>query len=150
MTSAAATVTLTYDSQDIQDIDGIFLDLHKGGPGEIADIRGIDDIIPGLDGRTVRNRRVDKRTIELRGFVRGTGSDEAAQREDYWDNRIALAALFDPTEVNNLVATLPGGLEYTISARTQPPFVLNQRVPSFAEVSIVLESVDPDWVLTGS
>jgi hypothetical protein len=150
MTSSAAVVTLTYDGNDVQDIDGIFLDLYRGGPGDIPEVRGEDDVIPGLDGRVVRNRRMDRLTIELRGFVRGTGTTETDQREDYWDNRILLASWFDPTSTGPLVATLPGGLEFTIQARTLPPFVFNQHVPSYAEVSVQLESADPEWEQTGS
>ena len=150
MTSAVAVVGLTFDSHDLADIDGIFLDLYKGGPGETAEVRGRDDVIPAAVGLLARNRVKQRRVIELRGFVRGTGSDETAQRTDYWDNRQTLEGWFDPTATANLVATLPGGAEFTIAARPLPGIVYGQVVPSFATVSIVLESVDPDWTETGS
>lgn len=148
MTSTAAPVNWTAGGTDMVDVDGICLHtLVRGGPGETAKTRGEPDLIPGLPGLVPRLWEVESRTIEFRGFVRGTGSDEDDQREDYWDNRIALGALLDPTEVMTLNITLPGGDTYTIEAR---PLSLEnafrQIVPSFAEVSVTFESYDPDWV----
>lgn len=146
MTSAVAVVVLTYRGHDIQDIDGIFLDLYAGGPGEIAEVRGVSQVIPGADGMLARNRNVQRRRIELRGFCRGIASSETTDRGDYWDNRITLADWFHPEQMGTLSATLPNGEVWTIEARTLPPIVYDQEVPSFARVSVVLESVDPHWV----
>lgn len=145
MTTEAAPVTLTYDSTDIQDLDGIFLEIIRGAPGEPAEVRGRDDVALGRDGRVARNRRRDVRIIELSGWVKGTGSDEEDQREDYWDNRLALEALFSTGTTDVLQATLPNGDTYTINTRCRPPMLFRQIVPAFATVSIELESVDPDW-----
>lgn len=146
MTSNASPVQWEVDGTDMVDIDGICLHhLVRGGPGETASTRGEADVIPGLPGMAVRNWEVERRVIEFTGFVRGTGSTEAAQREDYWDNRISLGTLLDPTEIVHLVITLPGGDVYSIDARPLPPIGYNQRVPSFAEVSVEFESFDPDW-----
>jgi hypothetical protein len=145
MTSPAAVVTLTYRTNDVQDIDGIFLEIVRGGPGEVAEVRGVDHLIPGLTGMRAGNRKLNRRVIELRGFVRGDGATEAAQRDDYWDNRIILAGWFDPTVTGALLATLPAGNQFTIQARTLPPILFDQRAPSFASVGIQLESITPDW-----
>ncbi len=145
MTSAVAPVNWTAGGTDMVDVDGVCLHtLVRGGPGEPAQTRGDADVIPALVGQQPRLFEKDTRTIEFRGFVRGTGSDEAAQRSDYWSNRIALESTLDPTDVIQLVITLPGGAQYTIDAR--PTSIgYNQKVPSFAEVSVELVSYDPDW-----
>lgn len=145
MTTSAAPVTLTYDATDIQDLDGIFLEIIRGAPGEPAEIRGRNDIAPGVDGQVIRNRRPDRRTIELSGWVKGTGANEAAQRSDYWTNRLALEALFSALDTASLWATLPNGSTYAITCRLRPPILYRQVAPSFATVSLELESVDPDW-----
>lgn len=91
MTSAAATVNVTFGGSDYTDIDGIFLNsIIRGGPGELPEVAGRDDEIPGLEGVFVRNRIGRTRTIELRGWVRGVASTEATDRDDYWANREAL------------------------------------------------------------
>lgn len=150
MTSSVGLVALTYDGNDIQDLDGIFLDLHRGGPGEIADVRGTDWVVPTRDGETAGNRRLSSRRIELVGKVVGDGADKATQDADYWTNRIQIATWFDPREVGVLSATLPGGAVYTINARTVPPINYGQVAPMDATVVIVMLSVDPDWELAGS
>jgi hypothetical protein len=147
VTTAVAPVTLTYDGTDIQDLEGIFLEIIRGAPGEPAEIRGRDDVALGRDGRVARNRRKDRRVIELVGWVKGTGATEATQRGDYWDNRITLEGVFDSTATAVLSATLPSGDVYTISCRLNPPILYNQVVPAYATVSLELESVDPDWTL---
>lgn len=144
MTSAAATVNVTFGGSDYTDIDGIFLNsIIRGGPGELPEVAGRDDEIPGLEGVFVRNRIGRTRTIELRGWVRGVASTEATDRDDYWANREALEAAFDPRTTATLVVDT-GAASYSIVAR--PVSVdFNEMVPSFAEVSVVLQSTVPDW-----
>lgn len=147
MTSTAAPVNWTVDGTDMVDTEGTCLHtLVRGGPGETALTRGEADLVPGLPGLQPRLWEVERRVIEFRGFVRGSGSDEDDQREDYWDNRIALASLLDPTEIVHIVVTLPNNDTYSIDARPLPlDGAYNQIVPSFAEVSVEFESFDPDW-----
>ncbi len=144
MTSAAATANITWASSDYTDIDGIFLHrIVRGGPGELPAVAGVDDEIPGAEGVFVRNRIGRTRTIELRGWVRGIASTEATDRDDYWNNREALEAAFDPRTTGTL-AVDTGANSYSIVAR--PVTVdFNELMPSFAEVSIVLQSTVPDW-----
>lgn len=144
MTSPAATVNITWDSADVTVIDGIFLhSIVRGGPGTLTTVAGQDDEIPGVEGVFVRNRIGRTRTIEIRGWVRGVASSESTDRDDYWDNRAALVAAFDPRTVATLTVDT-GTTAYSIDAR--PISVeFNEVLPSFAYVSIVLQSTEPDW-----
>lgn len=145
MTSPAATVNITYDGTDVTDLTGIFLhSVVRGGPGTTPQVSGRDDQVPGTSGVFVRNRQARTRTIELRGWVRGVASSEATDRDDYWANRTTLEALFDPTDTATL--SIDTGTEtYTITARPIPTPEYDEAAPSFAYVSIVLESTVPDW-----
>ncbi len=144
MTSAVATVNVTWDSADFTDLNGIFLhSIVRGGPGTLTEVAGRDDEIPGAEGVFTRNRVGRTRTIELRGWVRGVASSESTDRDDYWANRAALATAFNPRNVETL-AVDTGGVTYSIDAR--PISVeFNEVMPSFAYVSIVLQSTEPDW-----
>lgn len=151
MASDIALVNWTADSTDMVDPDGICLHtLVHGGPGETAFTRGEADVIPGLPGMQPRLWEVERRVLEFIGFVRGSGSTETDQRAAFWDNCITLADILSPRTVIDLVITLPGGAQYSISARALPPIGYRQRVPSFADCSVEFESFDPDWVAVGS
>lgn len=151
MTSSAAPVNWTAAGTDMVDLDGICLHtLVRGGPGETAQTRGEANVVPGLPGMQNGLWEEERRVIEFRGFVRGTGSDEEDQRADFWANTIALAAVLSPTATIELIITLPGGSMYSINARPLPPIGYNQIVPSYAECSVEFESFDPNWVATGS
>jgi hypothetical protein len=151
VTSAIASVNWTAAGNDMVDPDGICLHtMVRGGPGETAMTRGEADLIPGLPGMQPRQWQVERRVIEFTGWVRGSGDDELDQQADYWDNRIALGAVLDPTDIIELVITLPGGSQYSINARPLPPIGYAQRVPSYADCSVEFESFDPDWVSMGS
>lgn len=148
--TAPATIGLTYRGSNIQDLDGIWLEIVRGlneGPA----VRGVDVVVPAAVGRQVRNRVADNRTLELRGWVRGVaGYDEADDLEAFATQRTTFGALFDPTlDPGALVATLEDGSTVTIDARTLNS-VWEQVVPSFHRVSVELESVDPEWVAGGS
>jgi len=133
------------------DPDGIcFHTLRRGGPGETALTRGEADLIPGLPGMAPRLWEVERRIIEFTGWVRGVATDEESDREDYWDNRITLAGWLPPTEIIEIVITLPGGAQYSISARPMPIPAYREEAPSYAENSLEFESFDPDWVAEGS
>lgn len=145
--TSPAVIALTYAGTDIQDVDGIFLEITKG-LAEGPDVRGADVIIPGLDGRLARPRRADITKIELHGWVRGVDTDESGDRSDFADNRAAFSALFDPTAAPaDLVASLENGDTATISARTLPTILFQNVVPSFAEVNVELEGLGT-WIIT--
>lgn len=152
MTSPVAIIGLTYDSTDLQDADlGLFLQIVHG-LNETPEVRGTDWIVPGAAGRVPYPREADVLRIELGdGWVMGTGSTHGDQMADFRDTVKALRELFDPTrDPATLTALLENGDTATISARPQgASLIVNEVVPSlFAYVSVVLESVDPDWVFT--
>ena len=78
---------LTYDGQDIRQAaartsgSGIFFDL-VAGYSEPANVRGVDTIIPGLAGRTARDRVRDTRRIVLEGYVVGTSASDWRSKTD--------------------------------------------------------------------
>lgn len=140
MSTAVAVIGLTYRGTDIQIIDGIFLELVRGLV-EVVDVRGVDLIVPSRSGQIVRNRVSHRLGVELRGWMRGSGSTEALQRSDFAANRAAFRTLFDPTlDPGPLVATLETGSTQSISARTLN-VVVEQIVPTFVRLSVELESV---------
>lgn len=152
MSSPVAVADISFNSTDIADIDGIIFDrIVRGGPGEIPTTSGQDQTVPGAEGVFARNRKKRTRTIELRGYVFGTGSGATAQIDDLWDNREAVEALFTPDAHADLVAVLRNGR--TASIDCWPVTVdFNQVAPMLAEVSVVFLSIEPDWTVeaTGS
>lgn len=151
MTSEIAVVQWTAAGQGMIDPDGIcFHTLVRGGPDTTARPRGEDILIPRLPGMQQGLWEANERTIEFRGWVCGSGADEAAMREDYWDNKIFVANLLPPTAFIDIVITLPGGAQWGITARPQPIPGYREIVPSYGENSIEFESVDPNWTAVGS
>jgi hypothetical protein len=153
MTSTAAVVGLTYRGTDIQDTDGIFLEIYRGLV-EPVEVRGQDLIVPAFAGQIVRNRQGHRLGIGLRGWIRGVDAsapiDEAGDRSDFATNRTAFRALFDRRlDPGALVATLEDGSSLTIDARTLN-VIPDQVVPTLVYVDVELESVDPDWAVVTS
>lgn len=146
MSSPAAVIGITYRGTDVQDVDGIFLEIYSG-LNERVDVRGVDRVVPGSAGQVAYNRRGHRRGIGLRGFVRGSGANEDVQRDDFRANVDVYDSLFDPTlDPGALVLTLEDGTTRSIDARTLPGDIWDQKLPTFASVDVKLESVDPDWV----
>lgn len=147
MTHAAAVIGLTFNGTDLQqNPPGLFLEIVVG-LNEPPSVRGTDTIVPALDGRIPRNRVVDTRFIELRGWVAGIGATEALQRASFRTQVKALLALFNPSaDPDDLVADLEDGTTGTISAQTTNIIWGPLRVPAMRTLSIELESTDPEWV----
>lgn len=150
MSTAAAVVGLTYRGTDIQDLDGIFLEIVRGLV-EPVEVRGVDLVVPSSAGQIVRSRVGHRLSIGLRGWIRGVDTtnpiNESGDRSDFATNRAAFRALFDPTlDPGQLVATLEDSSVQSIAARTLN--VLTEIVaPTFVRVDVELESVDPDWTV---
>ena len=112
-------------------------------------VRGVDTVIPGSAGEVERVRIAGARIIEIQGWVRGLGADDAARADDFRDAMETLRTLFSPTRT---AATLIVGLEdavrtATIAARPLPdPIIAYKPVPA-ASVSVQLKAVDPVWVI---
>ena len=150
MSSAAAVIGLTYRGSDIQLTGSIFLEIVRG-LNEPIEVRGVDLIVPSRAGQIVRNRVGHRKGIELRGWIRGVGAtDEDDDRAAFAATRTTFLALFDPNlDPGALIATLEDGSQKTIDARTLNA-IPNQIVPTFVEMSVELESVDPDWTVVTS
>jgi hypothetical protein len=115
------------------------------GLGEVMDVRGEDTIIPNATGRTPRDRKKDRLTIELKGHVAGSGATELLQRTSFKTLRAELRTLFDPSLAPGaLVATLEDGTTLSIDARAINILYGDDGIPSFREVSVELEAVE-DW-----
>lgn len=152
MTSAVATIGLTFDGQDLQTSDlSIFLEIVRG-LNEPPTVRGKDITVPALAGRIEANRVNDVLPIELRGLVRASSSatDRDDQMASFRANVSAVRALFATNRARaDLVATLEDGTEQSISARPLN-LVWGEVIQSeYATVSIELEGYD-DWGAAGS
>lgn len=136
------TDSLNYRSTNIRTAHGIFLDLTKGY-AEPAEVRGIDVIVPGADGRTVQSRVKDRRSIMLEGYVEGSSASDWRSKTD------TLMALMDrslsPGTLTIANSYLGVASSKSITARCVnllPGPIIMAR---FQRWSIELESVDTDW-----
>lgn len=146
MTSPAVTIAMTYDGVDIQDVEGIHLQITRGLL-ETATIRGVDVTVPGLDWQVPRPRRYHERRVLLAGFVRGTGPTQADRRADFRDNIDILVALFDEVGgFKDLVLTLENGDVRTLPCRTiEDGRIINEQVISeFGYLSIEMYALG-EW-----
>lgn len=146
---------VTFRSVELQG-EGFCLDIVKG-LHEPAAARGKDSIAPGQDGRYPRNRKRDVRRILLEGYVRGVGTTLQERRESFFTTVEAIMATMDRAAAPGVLSVdggtygLPSGEEWTINARCINVLggpMLSQWTAQ--EFSIELESVDPDWEVSGS
>lgn len=147
MTSPLGIIGLTYDTDDLQLSDlTLFLTITYG-LNEPAEPRGRDVLVPYLNGQVARPRRPDTRRILLAGHVKGDGADTAARQSAYRAMVRYLNDLFSPARMPaDLVASLEDGSTATLAARPLP-MVFTERVPSeWADLTVELLSIDPDWV----
>lgn len=136
------TVPITYKTEDLQPTDGTMrLDIEEG-LDELAEYRGRDLPLPGMDGQYEGVRRADRRTIVLTGWV------QAASASDYRDLVISLHTLFDPKVPGDLVATLENGDTATIRARAVAISWLNEQFGNTRRLRVFLLSIAPDWTIT--
>jgi hypothetical protein len=146
MSNGAATLPLTVDGTDVQqDPIGIFLELVHG-LNEGPSVRGEDDTVPSLEGRTPLNRVGDTWRLEVRGWIAGVGPTGALQRASYRTLASQVRTMFDPRRQPISVAVvLEDGSVASIMARPQPTPLWTEHVPGFlAEVSFELEAVE-EW-----
>lgn len=144
---------LTYRAVDLHrgpyTISTIHFDLVLGFDNE-AEVRGEDRIMPEAAGRFEGARQLDRRLIELRGFVRGY--DPLTYRELVDE----LHAIFDPT-LSPGTLMVGGGTEDYLGIPSGEAFVIEARYLNavwgdllrqrYRSVSVQLESIDspPDW-----
>lgn len=135
----------TYDGTSLQTSKIRFWLLSGLDSG--LEVRGVDTIIPGAAGRTARSRVADRRVIEIQGWVKGEGVDDAARGLDFRASMETLRTLFLPTRS---AATLVVGMENgvatkSISARPLPEVMVDYKHVPAAIVNVVLEAVSPTW-----
>jgi hypothetical protein len=136
-------MSLTAEGTSIQDTTdyGLWFDVIKGGPGELAQMAGVDTIIPSSAGFVPMPRVKRGRIIELHGWIKESSLANFRTAEQ------ALLALFDPGDLVTLVMSYGSGTA-TINAQTEAivpdaPTV----VGTFQQYQIILTSGAPDWTL---
>lgn len=149
MTSAVAPVGLVFDSVDLQDLDGLFLEITQGLSDSPSSVRGVDVTVPGTDGQTSRPRRFHERRLVLSGFVRGSGATHSDRQADYRGNIRAMLDLFETGggasyAPPDLVATLEDGSIATIAARATSVVSVEVVSGEYANVSVELLAVE-EW-----
>jgi hypothetical protein len=116
----------------------------KGWPGTPPMVRGEDDIVAAMTGRSFYPKVADHLDIELEVAV--AEEDEATFRTQL----TALYTLFAGTAAPaTLSALLEDGATATIDAYVVPPVLTRERLASLvAQVDVSLTSLDPAWVIT--
>jgi hypothetical protein len=138
-------IELTFSSTALFDVDGHLRSRFlKGWPGETPMVRGEDDVVAAMTGRSFYPKIGDHLDIEIEITVAETA--EAAFRAEC----TALYALFDATAAPAaLDAVLEDGSTATINAYVVPPVLTRELVPGLvAQIEVALISIDPTWVIT--
>lgn len=142
MPDGLTLIPITYKTEDLQRSDGtLHLDVEEG-LDELAEYRGHDLPLPGMDGQYEGIRRADRRQIALVGWIK------TATADDYRDLVIELRGIFDPKVPGDLVADLENGSTATIRARTLQISWLGERMSNTRGLRIFLISIAPEWTIT--
>lgn len=145
MTSLIAVIGITFDGVDVQDIDGLFLEI-VGGLSDSPTVRGIDVTIPGAAGQVARPRKFHERRPLLQGWIRGFGPNQDERQAVYRQGITAMLELFDATAVPApLVLMLEDGSTASVDARTLQVATVELVKGEYANVSIEMLAVE-DWV----
>lgn len=148
MTGYYAT-NLTANSVDLTTTDlRLMFRLIDGGPWMNWETRGVDVTIDQSPGQVPYPRERHRLLIVARGMIHGSGSTEAAQREDLADIMATLKALMDPTlDPYTLTHVDEGGTTWTISARPldRNPEYGDDDIPSRREVTLSWLAIGDDW-----
>jgi hypothetical protein len=146
----ARLTNLTFDAADLQRSDlSLHLDIVSG-LNDGLEVRGTDTVVPSAAGRVFRDRKRDVRHIVLAGWIQGTGSTEANRQASYQNICDELEALFaldaDPATI---IGEARDGTWRSIDARTMNIVWDDEPVFGVSHVSVLLDSVEPDWQVTG-
>lgn len=136
---------LSYDSESLYEFVGTERRMTfwiESGLDDGIEVRGEDTVIPGTAGRIERNRIRDRHIVEIRGWVRGTGSDPG---EDLRDAMEDLRDLFDPTRASADLVVLLGEGTATISCRPLPDTLAGYTDANAIEMSVRFEAIGADW-----
>jgi hypothetical protein len=143
--SPAPLIEITFSGTPLFDSDGRLRSRFlKGWPGEPPMVRGEDDVVAAMTGRSYYARVGDHLDVGLEVTV--AEEDEASYRQAM----TSLFALFASTAPPApLSALLEDGGTATIDAYVLPPVLVREQVPGLvAELEVALVSIDPTWVIT--
>lgn len=148
----ALAIAITADGVDLTRSDGTLLFRITRGINEVPEVRGADTIVPSLNGRIPRSRRLDRLIIEAEGLVMGSGATEALQRTSFRGLMDALVDLMNPVQdPYDIAITVEDGSTRTITARPQNIVAGDDDIPTYREVTLQWESVDAaDWSVSAS
>lgn len=152
MSNPYAVVGLRYDSTDLQLADFTKYFWIATGLDAVPSVRGVDVVVPGKPGRSLKNRENDTLAIVLNGQVTcdPDAMDQAAARSSFRTAMRAVRTLFASNRTPaTLEATLEDSTVLTITARPMNIVVPDQVEGVYASLSIELEGYD-DWTETGS
>lgn len=141
---------LTFDGNDIQKSDiSMHFDIEQG-LNDGLEVRGEDSVVPGAAGRVFRNRERDVRHLVLRGILQGTGATETVRQGSYQNLCDQVESYFplddDPA---TLVGEARDGTWRAIDARATTIIWDPEPVFGVGWVVVNLDSVEPDWQVTG-
>lgn len=151
MPAAFGHIAFTFGGSSYQvPTTGIYLWISEG-VNEMPSVRGVDVIVPALEGRVWRPRIKDVHKLVLTGWVWGIGATDTDARAAFRANMDTIRADFSPDgDPQALEALFEDGSTRTLDARPVN-ILVNEPVASlFASVSIELVSVTPDWTGAGS
>jgi len=123
-----------------------YLELREGFY-ESAETSGDDDERVGGTGMFERNHPAIRRRITLMGRIIGTGATDILKAAAHDTEAAAMRASFQEGVTKVLSMDLGSGSTATINARTEGR-EFDRVVGWVSIVTIVLISVDPDWVIT--
>ena len=148
----ALAISIVADGVDLTRSDGKLLFRITRGINEVPEVRGVDTVVPSLNGRIPRDRRLDRLVVEATGLVIGAGATEALQRTDFRALMETLRDLMNPVQdPYDIAVTVEDGTTRTITARPQNLVAGDDDLPSYREVSLQWESVDAaDWGVSAS
>jgi hypothetical protein len=139
---------VTYDgvTWNVDSMNPTYLALVEG-LDEAAETSGDDEEPVGDVGMFERNHPVRLRRITLEGRVLGQGATDLLKAASYRSQVNAIKAAFEAGVTKTLSVALEDGSTATINARTEGRD-FTPLVAWAARVTIVLISVDPEWVIT--
>ncbi len=136
---------MEFDGTLIQETDyTTWFDIMEGGPQNMAELAGVDTIIPGAEGFIPKPREKRQRRILLVGWIRESTASA------FVTSYKALLALFDPDGgAQTLEVPLADGT--TASILAQPLNIVGDAEGyrgNFQRFAIELISGAPDWTIT--
>lgn len=144
LTPSGYVSDLEYDNVSLQRDGKLVMEIRRGLLGAPT-VRGRDTVIPQDAGQTPRSRQADRLTIELAGWINGEDP------EDYWPLVQEMNELFDGVALpRTLSCTVPGVGACTIDARPLAVNITTMIESHAARIDVLMESVDPYWVVPGS